>query len=206
MLPGISWAGHLGGGIAGAVVSVPLIWSLYGQGGQRLLGWAGVVAVPVIALVILYQAIAPARPIDDAELNKARREYAPILARILGIGITRYEAHAKPFLDLQQGQLPDAELVQKAQAAFAQALANLQAERDALDKLGRYQSAALNHHIELAQQYASKLESFYRQMSEQLTADENWQAHQEALKELWARTDAFRDRQLRKGVYEQLIQ
>src|SRR5262249_2530703 len=61
LMPRGSWAGHLGGGVAGAVVSVPLVWSLYGRDRLRWLGWAGTAAVPLACFLILYQALAPAR-------------------------------------------------------------------------------------------------------------------------------------------------
>jgi rhomboid protease GluP len=45
----VSWEGHLGGAIGGALISLPLTFSRFGVGAQRPLGWAGAAAVPVLA-------------------------------------------------------------------------------------------------------------------------------------------------------------
>jgi rhomboid protease GluP len=60
-LPGISWEGHLGGAIGGAVVSVPLNYQRFGRGWQRILGLAGVVAVPLVALALVMDILGPQR-------------------------------------------------------------------------------------------------------------------------------------------------
>jgi membrane associated rhomboid family serine protease len=55
-LPGISWAGHLGGFVAGAVVSVPLSLARFGTGPQRWLGWTAFgVTVAVCGLLVVPQ-------------------------------------------------------------------------------------------------------------------------------------------------------
>jgi hypothetical protein len=86
MIPGVSWAGHLGGGVAGMIVAVPLAYLRFGQGVARWAGLAGVLAVPVLGFGLLNvvlgeelarhrQQRAPAkeRPKDNAEVNKTFR-------------------------------------------------------------------------------------------------------------------------------------
>src|SRR5205085_1517559 len=139
MMPGVSWAGHLGGGVAGAAVSVPLVWSLYGRGGQRWLGWAGTAAVPLLALAVLYQAIAPARQDveeSDPELNRARQEYAPLLRRIDAIATNTYEDHAAQFLKGAEVPKAGTDSLIKAQEAFARARVRLRAEAASLAAVG----------------------------------------------------------------------
>lgn len=51
LLPRVSWAGHLGGGVAGALVAVPLNLARFGTGLQRLLGWAATAVVVVVGFV-----------------------------------------------------------------------------------------------------------------------------------------------------------
>jgi hypothetical protein len=52
LFPGVSWSGHLGGAVAGAIVAVPLNWAHFGVGPQRWLGWVATVAVAVVSFVI----------------------------------------------------------------------------------------------------------------------------------------------------------
>lgn len=67
--PGISWAGHLGGAVAGALLGVPLLWLRFGTATQRWLGLAGVVAVPLLFLLVLYVRLLPFRPADPTSLK-----------------------------------------------------------------------------------------------------------------------------------------
>src|SRR2546421_426449 len=87
------WAppgGHLGGGLAGAMVSVPLVWTLYRAGALRWLGWGLTAAVPLAWLLLLHQALAPERAqvqalldvvelVGDPEFARAKGQYAPLL-------------------------------------------------------------------------------------------------------------------------------
>jgi membrane associated rhomboid family serine protease len=58
-LPGISWEGHLGGAIGGAVVSVALNYQRFGRGWQKILGSAGVIAVPLVASALVLDILGP---------------------------------------------------------------------------------------------------------------------------------------------------
>jgi membrane associated rhomboid family serine protease len=49
----VSWAGHLGGGVAGAVISLPLNYSRFDTGVRRWLGLLAALAVPLVALGLL---------------------------------------------------------------------------------------------------------------------------------------------------------
>jgi membrane associated rhomboid family serine protease len=52
LMPGVSWAGHLGGAVAGAIITAPLNMAHYGPGAQRWLGWAGAAAIMVVGIVL----------------------------------------------------------------------------------------------------------------------------------------------------------
>jgi membrane associated rhomboid family serine protease len=54
-LPSVSWEGHLGGALGGAIVSLPLNYQRFGRGGQKLLGLIGALAVPVVAVGYVVQ-------------------------------------------------------------------------------------------------------------------------------------------------------
>jgi membrane associated rhomboid family serine protease len=61
LLPGISWAGHLGGGLTGAIVAAPLNLAHFGERGQKWLGWVVAVLLTVAGLGLLSMKLA-ARP------------------------------------------------------------------------------------------------------------------------------------------------
>jgi hypothetical protein len=104
LVPGVSWAGHLGGAVAGAAVAVPLVYSRFGQGAQRWLGWAGVAAVPLLCFGLVYNAVAAdsrqqtGRPgqrvelnADDPDVQRARSEYRKAFQTADAIGTAGYE-------------------------------------------------------------------------------------------------------------------
>jgi membrane associated rhomboid family serine protease len=68
-LPGVSWAGHLGGGVIGAVVSVPLNLAHFGEGRKKLLGWLGALGLTAVGffclLSMLSRPLAAATPAPD---------------------------------------------------------------------------------------------------------------------------------------------
>ena len=53
-LPGVSMAGHVGGGVTGAVVAAPLWYARFGRGYQRLLGWLAMTGIVVAGLYLMY--------------------------------------------------------------------------------------------------------------------------------------------------------
>ena len=68
LMPNVSWEGHLGGAVGGVLFSLPLHYQRFGRGWQRLLGWLGLIAVPIAAVLIAYLVHRPHR----AELMKDR--------------------------------------------------------------------------------------------------------------------------------------
>src|SRR5207249_289052 len=57
---GVSWQGHLGGGLAGAVIAVPLLACRFGSGMKRWLGLLGIPAVPVAIIALIWISITDA--------------------------------------------------------------------------------------------------------------------------------------------------
>jgi hypothetical protein len=54
ILPGVSWAGHLGGGLTGALISIPLNVAHFDKGVRRWLGWGGTgLAVVVVSALFV---------------------------------------------------------------------------------------------------------------------------------------------------------
>jgi membrane associated rhomboid family serine protease len=73
LLPGISWAGHLGGGLAGAIVSAPLNLAHFGEGGQKLLGWVAAALITIAGLGLLNVKLA-AQPAEFADRHANRND------------------------------------------------------------------------------------------------------------------------------------
>src|SRR5262249_50226817 len=103
MVPGVSWGGHLGGGLAGAVVSVPLNLTRFGRGAQRWLGWVGVAAVPAVSVALLLRPtggrVRAEVPPDDPGVQVIRKRYAVMIHGVNGAVENTYRAHGQPFLE-----------------------------------------------------------------------------------------------------------
>jgi len=88
IMPGVSWAGHLGGGVTGALVAAPLNLARFGEGVKRGLGWAGMLAITVVGLCWTYievhrqpgnEATAAENPAGRVEVLRAKERDLPIL-------------------------------------------------------------------------------------------------------------------------------
>src|SRR4029450_11110518 len=54
MQPNVSWEGHLGGAVGGALLSVPLHYQRFGNVGQRLASWLGLALIPLAAIALAF--------------------------------------------------------------------------------------------------------------------------------------------------------
>jgi membrane associated rhomboid family serine protease len=69
-VPGISAAGHFGGGLVGLIMAVPLNVNRFGRGAVRWLALAGVAVVPVVCVGLLdYVKLAERREIRQLEVH-----------------------------------------------------------------------------------------------------------------------------------------
>jgi rhomboid protease GluP len=86
-LPGVSLAGHAGGGLTGAIVSAPLCMARFGLGPQRWLGWIGTAAIVAVGLCLFYPATM--RVAGTADLELMRQQDAllrQMRAELTGVG------------------------------------------------------------------------------------------------------------------------
>ena len=121
MMPGISAAGHFGGGLAGAVVTLPLVYNRWGHGIQRWLGLAGVIASPLICIGLIQYSVSNE---DRSEANFFRFSKIMLQSRNVGEGV--YDNYAKPLLE------KDAKDMFADKAEINQTLKELNSARDKL--------------------------------------------------------------------------
>jgi membrane associated rhomboid family serine protease len=98
MLPGISAAGHFGGGLAGAAIAFPMVWERFEHSIKRVLGLAGTLAVPLVLVAIVYSAI-HAGPVRDA--GGARSAPGSHVASVLAPSKSHHPASAKRQADVR---------------------------------------------------------------------------------------------------------
>jgi membrane associated rhomboid family serine protease len=65
MLPRISASGHFGGGAAGAILALPMVWQRFEHGSRKLLGLAGTIAIPLALVAVAYWLVLQGPPRDD---------------------------------------------------------------------------------------------------------------------------------------------
>jgi membrane associated rhomboid family serine protease len=83
-LPGISWAGHLGGGVTGALIAIPLNMAHFDTGVRRWLGWGGTALAVVLALG-LFQAALGRR--GDAEVRVMEKASNLIANKVRNVSV-----------------------------------------------------------------------------------------------------------------------
>jgi hypothetical protein len=196
LLPGISWQAHLGGGVAGFVIALPLNEHRFGR---RALRWVYLVLMPLvpimsIAAVVRAKETRPAwvklagrakeekaRGADRAEqreIDKVNEELVP------AIGQARDEAEAayEEFKEFRRSKprVPDrdpkevAELLTKLKSSRERLADTLQKISDA----GPFESEFINDVMNLARHYCEHANKRGRLAEDCLRAGENWSIEQ----------------------------
>jgi membrane associated rhomboid family serine protease len=128
-LPGVSGAGHLGGAVAGAAVSIPLMYTLFGKGVQRWLGWLGVLAVPLVCLAVIAGSM--------TERDRAAR-VQEIVSRATRPAFDAYNDHIRELIYRPHMVLGDAEKKSAAELALTEAEEHIRAGAARLDELAEF--------------------------------------------------------------------
>jgi membrane associated rhomboid family serine protease len=108
MVPGVSNAGHFGGGLTGFLLAFPLNFNRFGKGQEKVMGIVGIVLIPVLMLAFLYTRLPaagnapnneeiPAKKAPkkvetppESELDVARRLYRSAIVKGDGTALDSY--------------------------------------------------------------------------------------------------------------------
>jgi membrane associated rhomboid family serine protease len=184
IVPGVSWAGHLGGGVGGVVVAVPLVYSRFGSGAQRWLGWAGVAAVPLVA-VLLVQRSLPSGPAgilreldrlrpNDAGVQQARAKYRPIYLKADSLSDRVFENDAARILKGRFDPKEAPETARQYALKFAKTAKQLRELADGLGGAEQFDSPVITAHVTKAREFVEAWVQFYSTFAESLSPVENW--------------------------------
>jgi membrane associated rhomboid family serine protease len=179
MVPGVSWGGHLGGGLAGAVVSVPLNFTRFGRGAQRWLGWVGVAAVPAVCVAVVARSVGggPVQvdlPVDNPAVIQARELYRRIFLEAERLATADYEKFARPLLKGERNLDGAPETAQQYAARFkktAKKLRELAADLDGAEAFG---NRGIKADVAKAREFVEAWANFYTMFAKSLTPAENW--------------------------------
>lgn len=124
----VSWQGHLGGAIAGAVVSAPLMFTRFGNSWQRWLGWLGVIAVPVACVLLIEGSTTAADRTELAALLDNREAAAALdeMQDAVSRAADAYNQVTVPLLKNPEKVLDDSKRLAQAQKSLASSLKELQ--------------------------------------------------------------------------------
>ncbi len=192
LFPGVSWAGHLGGAIAGAIIAVPLVYSRFGRGAQSWLGTAGAFAVPVAGLLLAVASVggwqvqpdqgaqAEQRERPNGQKKKANGDAPPTaeerklrdlvnrkLTRLDELVATTQDRYALPLMKIRKAMGPNGKEQLKAMvAAFTKGEETADNLVKELTKFGRPSGARAKKEWDLAGQYAEACKQYFMSLNE----------------------------------------
>ena len=153
--PRVSWAGHLGGAVAGALVSIPLNFHRYGQGLQKLGGLIGILFVPLIGLAGLFYHLD-----SQPEPVRAKARLLSVFAQAEDVAAKTYNRHAGPLLRaLNERQ--DNPATGAALQAFAEAQNQLREAIQAFDAAQQFKEPKVIESIARGRAYLNEWAQYY---------------------------------------------
>jgi hypothetical protein len=170
--PNVSWQGHLGGAIGGAVIALPLHYVRYGTLGQRIVAGAALVLIPLgfAAGVLAIQSRQRAPLIS-------RHQFQQPIDHAEKLVLATYNRFVVPLLT--PGQPPwqaDADIVPKARAACAEATAALEPLLTSLEEADPKDDSVKSHEIAGYHRYYQAWRDFFQAMDKSLERPQAWPA------------------------------
>ncbi len=169
MVPSVSWQGHLGGAIGGALVAVPLNFNHFGRGWQKFAGLLGTVAVPTIGLALAMHYTEQLL----TEPQMVLRDLSPAFRIAEETAAQVFNEQVVPILANAGNDIDDARLGQARRSIqVAQ-----QALRDALDRFaaaGPYQNPKVDRTVQNARAYLAAWDGFYTVLDKMIQTPRPW--------------------------------
>jgi membrane associated rhomboid family serine protease len=165
MMPGVSAAGHFGGGLAGLVAGVPLTYARFGEGVQRWVGTAGFLILPVVALGYTVGHFAPEREraSQSLEVSDARARFLPGLEAARKAGWEAFEVAQSVYNKGAKGKPVTAAEASKALGKVREAESVLNKVKESLRDAPTYEDARVNQALEFGKEYVDAWLDFFRQ-------------------------------------------
>jgi hypothetical protein len=162
-IPGVSAAGHFGGGAAGFALAIPLNFNRFGRGEQRLLGLAGTVVVTAVVIGAAYRESAP------SEVEHAMTVYSVKIADADELGDKTKTKIVDPFLqELRKNGKVSADKMRDTFDALDKVekrLAEIQAD---LAKPHKYRDDRINAALEMGRDLVATWEKYFAAVKAQV--------------------------------------
>jgi rhomboid protease GluP len=176
--PGVSWAGHLGGAIAGLAIALWLNYFRWQPGWRRLLQWVGVFLIPALSIGLLIRTMNSSDQWQDIRMKVEVRDFAKIF-------IPRDRSSVKQIENMLEesevtkilGQHPtrrDPQQVNDAITGLKKAATSLEEEVDELIRAGPYTTPKVKEAQRLTLSYLESLITYLHLIMECLEQGENW--------------------------------
>jgi membrane associated rhomboid family serine protease len=198
--PGVSWAGHLGGAIAGLIVGLCFSYSQAQVGVRQWAALVGVILVPVVSIALLVRTMNTSGAWHEVREEVERKEinaYLPGLHSVELKALSTYSKEVEPLLELRASRRKSQD-VDRAVENLDDNLRELQGQVDSLQKRGSFSSSFVENARQVRLQLAAawikllKLSKECLQKGEDCTDKEEEQIQQQ-LEEMKKAESEWRD-------------
>ena len=198
-LPGISWAGHLGGGVTGALIGIPLNVAHFGDGTKRWVGWVSAAMLTILGLGLLQWKLATTpdgvmrhvhngramrkQDGDGADRHAQQEAFATDPTNVL---LLRSDETAKDALDMASKILhpnikpPEGETVKKLRTFYTKTCNELDQSLAKLSAVGKVAMPEQGLAVKTAIPYLEEASKFSGGMKDLLGSDGKWNQQQVA--------------------------